>query len=86
MENEINVQGTGQQPENIVFVNASGKEVLRLEKKEIELLFTALDKLPVQGLQAANFVLSVAAKLQISLQEPPKPPPPLPQEIKHKQG
>lgn len=65
---------------------STGFVVLRLEKNEVELLFTALDKLPVQGLQAANFVLSVAAKLQTSLQEPPKPPPPLPQEVIHKQG
>ena len=62
------------------------KIVIELEKNEIELLITALDKLQLSGLEAAKFVINTAAKLQSSLQEPPKPRPPLPQEVIHKQG
>ena len=43
---------------------------IELEKKEIELLITALDKLQLSGLQAAQFVLNTAAKLHTSIQEP----------------
>lgn len=46
---------------------------IELEKKEIELLITALDKLQLSGLQAAQFVLNTAGKLHSSIQET-KPP------------
>ena len=46
---------------------------IELEKKEIELLIASLDKLQVSGLQTQQFVLSVASKLQLSIQET-KPP------------
>jgi hypothetical protein len=42
---------------------------IELEKKEIELLITALDKLQLSGLQAAQFVLNTAAKLHSTIEE-----------------
>lgn len=68
MGKEFNVQGKGQ-PENFVLVNAAGVEVFKLEKNEIELLFAALDKLQVSGIQIQQFVLSIAAKLLLVLPE-----------------
>lgn len=46
---------------------------IELEKNEIELLITALDKLQVQGLQTAQFVLNVAGKLHESINDKKQP-------------